>query len=104
MKSTVPAAATWVTSDDTEWFLRDTTYSTAYGAQPNGDYDANCYMDLHSDPSNEDDISFDDYDCRAHSRSYYCQPTATTTTTTTTTIKAVCDWSAVYVQHKGVCG
>merc|ERR1719482_1739150 len=79
MKSDVPAQATWGTSDSSEWWLRDTAYS-----QPNGDYEANCYLDLMSNPENENSITFDDVSCNAHSRSYYCQSIKTTTTTTTT--------------------
>merc|ERR1719174_1802639 len=48
MKSTVPEQATWVTSDASAWWLRDASYT-----QPNGDYEANCYMDLWHQPANE---------------------------------------------------
>jgi len=80
MNSAVPAQATWVTSDRSPWWLRSTTYS-----QPNGDYSANCYMDLWQNPSTENAVTFDDGNCNKHSRSYYCQSLKTTTTTTTTT-------------------
>jgi len=80
MNSGVAAQATWVTSDGSPWWLRSTTYS-----QPNGDYIANCYMDLWSKPSNENSITIDDGNCNFHARSYYCQSFKTTTTTTTTT-------------------
>merc|ERR1719183_3402091 len=79
MKSTEAAQATWHTDDESPWWLRDTTYT-----QPNGDYQANCYMDLWHAPPNENSVSFDDGNCEYHSRSYYCQPVSTTTTTTTT--------------------
>merc|ERR1719487_2256110 len=82
--------ATWQTSDGAPWWLRSTAYT-----QPNGDgsgtglgirpeYLANCYMDLWQNPANEDSITFDDAECNAHSRGYYCQTVSTTTTTTTT--------------------
>jgi len=86
MNSGVPSQATWHTSDNSPWFLRDTVYT-----QPDGDYEANCYMDLTGNPSSESPtITFGDDSCNIHSRSYYCQG-APTTTTTTTTLPAKCD-------------
>jgi len=79
MNSAVAAQATWGTSDGSPWWLRSTSYS-----QPNGDYLANCYLDLWHKPSNENSVTFDDGNCNFHARSYYCQSTKTTTTTTTT--------------------
>merc|ERR1719272_2930278 len=70
MKSSTPEQATWRTSDRSPWWLR----STPYG-EPNGDYKANCYMDLWKTPHNsEDNIQMNDHNCNYHSRSYYCQP------------------------------
>jgi len=82
MNSGVAAQRTWVTSDGSPWWLRSTSYH-----QPNGDYLANCYMDLWGKPANENSLAFDDGNCNFHSRSYYCQSLKTTTTTTTTTPK-----------------
>merc|ERR1719247_2464494 len=79
MRSDVPAQAEWRTSDGSAWWLRESAYS-----QPNGDYTANCYLEMTHTPENENSIVFDDDTCNAHSRSYYCQSLKTTTTTTTT--------------------
>jgi len=79
MNSGVAAQATWGTSDGSPWWLRSTSYS-----QPNGDYTANCYLDLWHAPANENSVVFDDGNCNFHARSYYCQSLKTTTTTTTT--------------------
>jgi len=70
MKSTTPQQATWKTSDGSPWWLRSTVYS-----EPNGDYVANCYMDLWKTPSSPDTVQFNDGSCNYHSRSYYCQST-----------------------------
>jgi len=69
MKSTTPAQITWRTSDGSPWWLRSTTYT-----EPNGDYTANCYMDLWKTPVSEQDITFNDGKCHYHSNAYYCQP------------------------------
>jgi len=70
MKSSTPKQATWRTSDGSPWWLR----STPYG-EPNGDYKANCYLDLWRTPHNsENNIQFNDWNCNYHARSYYCQP------------------------------
>jgi hypothetical protein len=72
MKSTTPRHATWRTSDASPWWLRSTGYS-----QPDGDYKANCFMDLWNTPHNsENNIQFNDHGCNYHSRSYYCQDKA----------------------------
>jgi len=60
---------TWRTSDGSPWWLRSSTYS-----QPDGDYTANCYMDLWKTPFSETNIMFNDVKCTAHSDAYYCQP------------------------------
>merc|ERR1719158_1004876 len=41
MNSRNPAQATWRTSDGSSWWLRSSKYR-----EPNGDYHANCYLDL----------------------------------------------------------
>jgi len=70
MNSKVMHQATWRTSDGAPWWLRSSRYS-----EPNGDYSANCYMDLWRTPSNENAVTFNDGRCNYHSRSYYCQST-----------------------------
>jgi len=62
---------TWRSADGSAWWLRDTSYS-----EPNGDYLANCYLDIWKVPQNENDIQFNDGKCNYHSKSYYCQPAA----------------------------
>merc|ERR1719284_727234 len=69
MKSTTPQQATWRTSDGSPWWLRSTRYN-----EPNGDYTANCFMDLWRKPSSERNIQMNDWRCNYRSRSYYCQP------------------------------
>lgn len=68
MRSVQPHQATWRTSDGSPWWLRSTRYT-----EPNGDYTANCFMDLWHKPASEDKITFNDGNCNYHSRSYYCQ-------------------------------
>merc|ERR1719326_1813634 len=70
MRSTTPQQATWKTSDGTPWWLRNSRYS-----EPNGDYTANCYLDLWRPPTSPDTVTFNDWNCNYRSRSYYCQPT-----------------------------
>jgi len=63
---------TWTTVDGAPWWLRNSRFS-----EPNGDYKANCYLDLwHGKPRNENVVSFNDGNCNYHSKSYYCQPLA----------------------------
>merc|ERR1719271_2262050 len=69
MNSKVPQQATWKTADGSPWWLRSTTYS-----EPNGDYTANCYLDLWRTPTSPDTVQWNDGSCSYHSRSYYCQP------------------------------
>jgi hypothetical protein len=97
MNSGVPAQATWHTDDGSPWFLRDTIYQ-----EPNGDYQANCYMDLVSHPANEDGVVFRDHECNVHSRSYYCQSRMTTTTTTIATCATYDCETAGWVKKSGV--
>lgn len=69
MRSTQPQQATWTTSDKSPWWLRDSRYN-----EPNGDYKANCFLDLWRTPATENSIQFNDGSCHYRSRSYYCQP------------------------------
>merc|ERR1719408_1211160 len=70
MKSTTPQQATWKTSDGSAWWLRNSRYG-----EPNGDYRANCFLDLWRSPhASENNIQFNDWNCNYRSRSYYCQP------------------------------
>merc|ERR1719197_2107930 len=70
MKSSTPQQATWRTSDGSPWWLRSTPYN-----EPNGDYHANCFLNMHGNPTSPDTLHFNDHNCAYHSRSYYCQPT-----------------------------
>jgi hypothetical protein len=69
MNSGVSAQKTWKTSDGSAWWLRSTRYN-----EPNGDYTANCYLDLWQNPTKADNIVWNDGRCNYHSKSYYCQP------------------------------
>jgi len=69
MKSSTPQQATWRTKDGSPWWLRSTVYN-----EPNGDYHGNCFLNLHSNPASPDTLHFNDYNCKIHSRSYFCQP------------------------------
>lgn len=68
MNSRSPPQATWMTTDHTPWFLRGDKYT-----EPNGDYVANCYLDLQTTAS-ESSVTFVDKKCDVHSNAYYCQP------------------------------
>jgi len=69
MNSKVANQMTWKTSDGSAWWLRSSRYS-----EPNGDYSANCFLDLWRTPSNENSVTFNDGRCNYRSKSYYCQP------------------------------
>lgn len=69
MNFETPEQASWRTQDGSPWWLRSTLYS-----EPNGDYTANCYMDLWKNPNSEDSITFNDGKCNYNSNAYYCQP------------------------------
>ena len=67
MKSGVSQQSSWKTTDDSDWWLRDTKHT-----QPSGDYHANCYLSVTKvDP---DDVQFNDVDCNHSSEDYLCQP------------------------------
>jgi hypothetical protein len=68
MNSKVPEQATWRTADKSQWWLRASRYN-----EPNGDYKANCYLDLWQTPANENSVTFNDGSCNYHSNAYYCQ-------------------------------
>merc|ERR1719163_892334 len=72
MKSTTPQRPTWRTSDRSPWWLRNSRYN-----EPNGDYTANCFLDLWRKPPSENAVTFNDGRCNYRSRSYYCQPIKT---------------------------
>merc|ERR1719272_1244863 len=74
MNSQNVAQKTWRTADNSPWWLRSKKYS-----EPNGDYHANCYLDLWHTPKDEDGVTFNDGKCNYHSKSYYCQATAVNT-------------------------
>jgi len=69
MNSRKPQQATWKTVDGSPWWLRSSRYT-----EPNGDYTANCYMDLWKPPTSENTVMFNDGRCKYRSRSYFCQP------------------------------
>jgi len=70
MNSDVSQVAAWKTDDASAWWLRSTTYS-----EPNGDYTADCYLDLwHASQDNADNVQWNDGSCSYHSNAYYCQP------------------------------
>merc|ERR1719401_1090374 len=79
MTSSTPAQSTWKTADGSPWWLRSSRYN-----EPNGDYNANCYLDLWHTPANENSVTFNDGSCSYHSKSYYCQQAIPKKTTTTT--------------------
>jgi len=68
MNSGVAAQATWSTADGSAWWLRSSRYN-----EPNGDYHANCYLDLWQAPANSDSVTWNDGNCNYHSNAYYCQ-------------------------------
>jgi len=68
MHSGNAAQGTWKTADGSPWWLRSTTYN-----EPNGDYHANCYLDLWHNPPNENSVTWNDGNCNYHAKSYYCQ-------------------------------
>jgi hypothetical protein len=68
MNSANAAQGTWHTSDNSPWWLRSSSYN-----EPNGDYSANCYLDLWHNPPNENSVTWNDGNCNYHSKSYYCQ-------------------------------
>merc|ERR1719181_2614856 len=47
-------------------------YAKANMASQIGNYAANCYLVVHA-ARNADAVTYDDADCRWHSKSYYCQ-------------------------------
>merc|ERR1719487_72423 len=68
MNSEVSQQKTWVTQDGSPWWLRSTRYN-----EPNGDYHANCYLDLWHNPANANSVTWNDGSCSYHAKSYYCQ-------------------------------
>jgi len=68
MNSANAAQGSWHTADMSPWWLRSSTYN-----EPNGDYTANCYLDLWHNPPNDNSVTWNDGNCNYHSKSYYCQ-------------------------------
>ena len=68
MNSDSSAQKSWVTTDGAPWWLRSTRYN-----EPNGDYHANCFLDLWQTPKDENSVTWNDGNCNYHSKSYYCQ-------------------------------
>merc|ERR1719265_2083809 len=68
MNSGSGAQKSWSTGDGSPWWLRSVNYN-----EPNGDYHANCYLDLWHNPPNENSVTWNDGNCNYHSKSYYCQ-------------------------------
>ena len=68
MKSSVSQQSSWKTTDGSAWWLRDTSYS-----EPNGDYHANCYLEIKTLNSDGTAV-FNDDDCISYSTDYFCQP------------------------------
>jgi hypothetical protein len=66
MNSNVDAQSSWVTSDGSPWFLRDSNFG-----EPNGDYTANCYLYVTGIVNGQ--ASFNDGSCSFHSTNYLCQ-------------------------------
>ena len=69
MKSTTPQQRSWTTTDGSAWWLRDSRFN-----EPNGDYQANCYLQLYD--VNPNNVGFNDYKCGFSSSDYLCQKSA----------------------------
>jgi len=74
MNSDEPNVATWRTSDGSPWWLRSSTLVGGWPTGENGDYTANCYLDVAGVIDNPDSVRFASSKCDYHSTSYYCQP------------------------------
>ena len=72
MNSEIAQQSSWVTSDGSPWWLRDSRTT-----EPNGDYSANCYLRVWARYSSND-IRFNDMvQCEyIAARNYLCQPKA----------------------------
>ena len=57
----------WKTTDGRPWFMRNSGYG-----EPNGDYHANCYLQIYG--TQPGDLQFNDLNCEYESHSYLCQP------------------------------
>jgi hypothetical protein len=74
MNSFTAEQATWQTADGSPWWLRsDKELSFTLEEGGEGDYEANCYLDLWQPPANENSVLFRANKCTSHSDSYYCQ-------------------------------
>merc|ERR1719183_3060961 len=70
VRRNLPLNSRWVTQDGSPWWLRSGTFN-----QPDGDYKADCFLDV-SSVASADSVEFDDQNCNYHSKSYYCQSEA----------------------------
>jgi len=70
MNSDNSAQSSWTTTDGSPWWLRDSNFG-----EPNGDYHANCYLNVHG-TNNPEALYFNDGRCLYHSSSYLCQTEA----------------------------
>lgn len=66
MNSRTPGQRSWRTTDGSPWWLRESLYT-----EPNGDYKANCYMEIEN--VHPDNVEFNDRKCDFHSTDYLCQ-------------------------------
>jgi len=73
MNSETTEQESWVTQDGSAWWLRSSTYGEETAENLDGDYQANCFLDLKENPEDADSVTFNDRACDYHSKSYYCQ-------------------------------
>jgi len=73
MNSETTEQESWRTADGSPWWLRSSLYSAETADNLDGDYQANCFLDLANDPADADSVTFNDRACDYHSKSYYCQ-------------------------------
>merc|ERR1719331_3402844 len=66
MKSTSAQQGSWTTTDGSAWWLRDAKYN-----EPNGDYHANCYLNVYD--VNPNNVRFNDGNCGHSTTDYLCQ-------------------------------
>ena len=69
MRSNIAQQGSWRTKDGSAWWLRDARYN-----EPNGDYHANCYLQVYD--VNPNNVRFNDGNCGHSSTDYFCQMAA----------------------------